>query len=136
MQDVEERTAGKLRLSAGALYGSIKRMLELGLILEAPGKSGEDERRRCYRLTPLRKKTARAESERMAETLRYARSSGLDFRAEWAGEVHELSNNPGFTAISLAAAPAIEHGFLGMAQAHHEVFFVVPVFLAAAALDA
>lgn len=77
MQDVEERTGGKLRLSPGTLYGSIKRMLELGLILEAPRKSGEDERRRCYRLTPLGKRTARAEAARMAETLRYARSNGL-----------------------------------------------------------
>jgi DNA-binding PadR family transcriptional regulator len=77
MQDVEERTAGKLRLSPGTLYGSIKRMLELGLILEAPRKAGDDERRRCYRLTPLGKRAARAEAQRMAESLRYARSSGL-----------------------------------------------------------
>jgi len=34
MQDVEDRTSGKLRLSAGTLYGSIKRMLEQGLIVE------------------------------------------------------------------------------------------------------
>ena len=77
MQDVEERTGGKLRLSPGTLYGSIKRLLELGLILEARRKTGEDERRRCYRLTDLGKRTARAEVARMTETLRYARTSGL-----------------------------------------------------------
>ena len=77
MQDVEERTGGKLRLSPGTLYGSIKRMLELRLIQEAPRKNGEDERRRCYRLTTLGKKTARAEADRMMETLRYARTNGL-----------------------------------------------------------
>ncbi len=77
MQDVEERTSGKLRLSPGTLYGSIKRMLELGLIHEAPRKPGEDERRRCYRVTPLGQRTARAEAARMEETLRYARSNGL-----------------------------------------------------------
>ena len=32
MQDVAARTGGKLRLSAGTLYGAIKRMLEDGLI--------------------------------------------------------------------------------------------------------
>ena len=77
MRHVEERTGGKLRLSPGTLYGSIKRMLELGLIQEAPRKSGGDERRRCYRLTGLGRKTARAEAARMTETLRYARTSGL-----------------------------------------------------------
>jgi len=77
MQDVVERTGGRLRLSPGTLYGSIKRMLELGLIQAAPRKTGEDERRRCYRLTNLGKKTARAEAARMTETLRYARTNGL-----------------------------------------------------------
>jgi DNA-binding PadR family transcriptional regulator len=77
MQDVEERTNGKLRLSPGTLYGSIKRMLELGLIQEARRKAGEDERRRAYKITDLGKRTARAEAARMAETLRYAKASGL-----------------------------------------------------------
>ena len=34
MQDVAERTEGKLRLSAGTMYGAIKRLLEDGLISE------------------------------------------------------------------------------------------------------
>ena len=34
MQDVAARTEGKLRLSPGTLYGSIKRMLHDGLIEE------------------------------------------------------------------------------------------------------
>ena len=33
MQDVAYRTDGKLRLSPGTLYGSVKRMLEQGLII-------------------------------------------------------------------------------------------------------
>ncbi|MFN0100513.1 MAG: PadR family transcriptional regulator [Bryobacteraceae bacterium] len=77
MREVEERSGGKLRLNPGTLYGSIKRMLELGLIQEARRKSGEDERRRCYRLTDLGETTARAEAERMTETLCYARTNGL-----------------------------------------------------------
>lgn len=77
MQDVEERTGGRLRLSPGTLYGSIKRMLELGLIQEARRKPGEDERRRRYRITALGTRAARAEAARMEETLRYARSNGL-----------------------------------------------------------
>lgn len=77
MQDVEERTNGKLRLSPGTLYGSIKRMLELGLIQESRRKAGEDERRRAYKITDTGRRAARAEASRMAETLRYAKASGL-----------------------------------------------------------
>lgn len=75
MQDVAEHTGGRLRLSAGTLYGSIKRLLEQGLILELP--DGDDDRRRYYRLTPLGRKTAKAEMKRMQELLEQARAHGL-----------------------------------------------------------
>ena len=82
MQDVTDRTDGKLRLSAGTLYGSIKRLLEEGLIVELrdsqrPKKSLDDERRRYYHLTPLGRKTALAEVNRMTELLEQARAHGL-----------------------------------------------------------
>src|ERR1700739_4840618 len=54
MQDVAARTAGKVQLSPGTLYSSIRRMLEQGLIeelAESPDPSSTDERRRYYRLT-------------------------------------------------------------------------------------
>ncbi len=82
MQDVADRTDGKLRLSAGTLYGSIKRLLEEGLIVELresqrPRKALDDERRRYYRLTPLGRKTALAEVNRMTELLEQARAHRL-----------------------------------------------------------
>lgn len=81
MQDVAERTGGKLRLSAGTLYGSIKRLLEEGLIIELREnqrpKKDDDERRRYYRLTPLGRKAALAEVARMTELLEQARANGL-----------------------------------------------------------
>jgi DNA-binding PadR family transcriptional regulator len=82
MQDVAARTSGKLRLSAGTLYGLIKRLLEDGLIVELresqrPEKPQDDERRRYYRLTPLGRKAAKAEVNRMAELLEQARTYGL-----------------------------------------------------------
>ncbi|HEX4807801.1 MAG TPA: helix-turn-helix transcriptional regulator [Bryobacteraceae bacterium] len=69
MQDVADRTGGKLRLSAGTLYGSIKRLLEEGLIVELkesqrPKKGLDNERRRYYRLTPVGRKAAMAEVKR------------------------------------------------------------------------
>ncbi len=82
MRDIAERTGGKLRLSAGTLYGSIKRLLEDGLIVELgerdrPDRDGGDERRRYYRLTALGRKTAKAEARRMAELVEHARAHGL-----------------------------------------------------------
>jgi DNA-binding PadR family transcriptional regulator len=81
MQEVAARSGGKLRLSPGTLYGSIKRMLEQGVIVELsdrerPGGS-DDERRRYYRLTPFGRKVARAEAARMADSLEQARTYGL-----------------------------------------------------------
>src|SRR5215216_2883455 len=63
IQDVEARTGGELRLSAGTLYRSIARMVEQGLITEVAKRrtAADDTRRRYYRLTPLGTACARAE---------------------------------------------------------------------------
>jgi DNA-binding PadR family transcriptional regulator len=80
MRDVAERTSGRLRMSPGTLYGSIKRMLEQGLIEETrdrPPAEEDDERRRYYRLTPFGRRVAQAEATRLAALLKGARAHGL-----------------------------------------------------------
>jgi DNA-binding PadR family transcriptional regulator len=82
MQDVGLRTNGKLRLGAGTLYGSLKRMLERGLVVELshrerPDALDDDERRRYYRLTAFGRKVAKAEAARLSEMLEQARVYGL-----------------------------------------------------------
>ena len=80
IQDVEARTEGGLRLSAGTLYRSIARMVEQGLIREVsrrPAAALDDERRRYYRITPFGTDVARAEMRRLAELVRLARARGL-----------------------------------------------------------
>ena len=80
MQDVASRTDGKVRLSAGTLYSSIRRMLEAGLIgelREAPDSGSQDERRRYYRLTTFGRRVAVAEAKRLTEMLSQARETGL-----------------------------------------------------------
>src|ERR671938_1954664 len=70
IQDVEARTGGELRLSAGTLYRSIARMVEQGLIAEVtrrPPAKLDDERRRYYRITPFGTAVARAELRRLAQ---------------------------------------------------------------------
>jgi DNA-binding PadR family transcriptional regulator len=80
MQDVAARTGGKVQLSAGTLYSSIRRMLEQGLIeelKESPDPASTDERRRYYRLTRFGKRVAAAEVDRLNGLLRDARATGL-----------------------------------------------------------
>jgi DNA-binding PadR family transcriptional regulator len=80
IQDVEQRTGGELRLSAGTLYRSIQRMLEQGLLRETrdrPAPELDDERRRYYRITPFGHSVARAEARRMADLVKMARAQGL-----------------------------------------------------------
>jgi DNA-binding PadR family transcriptional regulator len=80
IQDVEVRTGGELRLSAGTLYRTIQRMLEQGLITEKserPAPELDDERRRYYRITPLGAAVAKAEATRLAKLVRLARISGF-----------------------------------------------------------
>jgi DNA-binding PadR family transcriptional regulator len=80
MQDVAARTDGAMKLSPGTLYGSIKRMLDEGLIVELderPDPDHDDERRRYYRLTRFGRELAQAEADRLTTLLRQARAVGL-----------------------------------------------------------
>ena len=78
MLDIVERSDGKVKLSPGTLYGSIKQMLEDGWIEEVPGRApADDERRRYYRLTPEGREAARQEMARMSALLNHARLTSL-----------------------------------------------------------
>jgi DNA-binding PadR family transcriptional regulator len=80
MQDVAERTNAALKLSPGTLYGSIKRMLEQGLIIELNDRERpdeDDERRRYYRITAFGRSVAQAEATRLTTLLRQAKAVGL-----------------------------------------------------------
>lgn len=74
-REILRRTDGKLNLGAGALYGSIARMLERGLVEESatrPDLHLDDERRRYYRITPLGRRVAQAEALRMRDLVQLA----------------------------------------------------------------
>ena len=70
MQDVLERSGGKVRLWPATLYGSLKRLIEGGLIVESgdrPAPEFDDARRRYYRLTPLGRRVLDLESRRLKD---------------------------------------------------------------------
>src|SRR5579872_6709472 len=77
-REILRRTDGKLNLAAGALYGSISRMLDQGLIEESeerPDTHLDDERRRYYRITSLGRRVAQAEAVRLQQLVRLAETS-------------------------------------------------------------
>jgi DNA-binding PadR family transcriptional regulator len=85
LQEVAERTDNQVKLHAGTLYATIKRLLSEGLIKELsrrPAGESEDERRRYYELTPFGRRVAIAEANRLTALVRQARASGLAFEAE------------------------------------------------------
>lgn len=81
LKDVEEQSAGEVRLSTGTLYAIIKRLLAEGSIAECRRRpvasSGDDPRRRYYSITPKGRAVATAEAERMEKLLARARDIKL-----------------------------------------------------------
>jgi DNA-binding PadR family transcriptional regulator len=65
-------------MSPGTLYGSIRKMLDEGLIEELFHRSSaDDERRRYYRVTKFGRAVAAAEADRLTSLLHHARLNGL-----------------------------------------------------------
>jgi len=71
-------------LEPGTLYRALHRMLAAGWVAESarrPAADADDERRRYYRLTPLGRRIASAEAERLARLVTAARANRLLTRA-------------------------------------------------------
>jgi DNA-binding PadR family transcriptional regulator len=80
MRDVAALSDGAVRMGSGTLYGSIKRMLDQGLIDEAderPDPTLDDQRRRYYRLTALGHRVGAAEHRRLSTLVDAARMRQL-----------------------------------------------------------
>ncbi len=85
MQEVLERTGGKVRLWPATLYGTLKRLIDEELIEESPVRPAaelDDARRRYYRLTRLGRRVLAAESRRLEDLVRVIHAKrGLTKRA-------------------------------------------------------
>lgn len=80
LREAAERSDGTVRLGAGTLYGSLKRLLEAGLVEESGERTDPemgDERRRYYRITERGMAAARAEARRLDRVVRAARRKKL-----------------------------------------------------------
>ena len=72
--DIKSFTGGRLALGPGSLYGTMKRLLESGLIedLGAPA-ADDDPRRRYYRITAKGRRALEAETQGLAAVLGVAK---------------------------------------------------------------
>lgn len=74
MQDAAERTGEEIIPDVGTLYRALRRMVDRGLIEPT---AASDSRRNDYRLTPLGRRLAEAESRRLASLVRAAQAGGF-----------------------------------------------------------
>ena len=64
-QDVEELSEGRVRLTAGTLYGALNRLADDGLVTQSREDVVDGRRRRYYRLTAAGKTALTEETSRM-----------------------------------------------------------------------
>jgi DNA-binding PadR family transcriptional regulator len=69
MQEAEQLSKGRLKLSTGTLYGALKRLLEISWIskVEHPQYGAPPRERRLYQLTDIGRRVLKAETERMQQ---------------------------------------------------------------------
>ena len=76
MQEVAARSDGQVRIWPAALYGTLRELEELDLIVESDKRpTADDERRRYFALTPLGKRVLSAEVARLEAIVDHARAS-------------------------------------------------------------
>ena len=77
MQEVLDRTGGKVHLWPATLYGTLARLIDAGLIQESeerPAAELDDARRRYYKLTRLGRRVLELESQRLEELVSVLRA--------------------------------------------------------------
>jgi len=77
MQEVLERSEGKIRLWPATLYGTLARLIDAGLIEESeerPAAEVDDARRRYYKLAPLGHRVLELESRRLEALVQVLRA--------------------------------------------------------------
>lgn len=80
MKQVETDSEGKVTMGPGTLYGSLKRMLDAGLVKESDKRIDpemDDERRIYYQITDMGAKTLAAELERYKRIVTVAQERKL-----------------------------------------------------------
>jgi DNA-binding PadR family transcriptional regulator len=84
VKEIERQTSGQIRLEAGNLYRSIRRLMKDGLIAESdrrPAPESDDERRRYYRITDFGQHVFATETERLRSVVKAAEARVREVKA-------------------------------------------------------
>jgi len=85
MQEVLDRTGGKVHLWPATLYGTLARLIDADLIEESeerPAAELDDARRRYYKLTRLGRQVLDLESQRLEELVNVMRAKRRQVRRQ------------------------------------------------------
>ena len=75
MQEISRQSEGKYKLGPGTLYDNLQKLVEREWVQELGRRPGDDDpRRRYYCLTSLGRRVLAAETARLADVVREARS--------------------------------------------------------------
>src|SRR5579859_6891101 len=74
MLEAARQSEGRYKLGPGTLYDNLKKLLAAGMVEEGRRTSGEDPRRRYYRLTGLGRRVLGAEVSRLETVVREAKA--------------------------------------------------------------
>lgn len=74
MQEVDRQSEGQYKLGPGTLYDNLQKLINQGMVEDAPRRSAKDDpRRRYYRLTRFGRTVLSAEIARLEKVVRDAR---------------------------------------------------------------
>ena len=75
MQEIARQSEGIYKLGPGTLYVNLQKLIQLGWVQELGARRGDDDpRRRYYRLTAAGRDVLKAETARLTQVVREARS--------------------------------------------------------------
>ena len=83
VQEVRDRTNGRVRIRPGNLYRVLDRLIERGFLEESGRRprTGDDERRTYYRITRAGRKELRSEASLLSDILDEVVGGGLNTEA-------------------------------------------------------
>ena len=74
MQEVARQSEGQYKLGPGTLYDNLQKLMNQGIVEDAPRRPADsDPRRRYYRLTSFGRRVLAADIERLEELVRAAK---------------------------------------------------------------
>ena len=75
MQEVARQSSAQYKLGPGTLYDNLQKLMNQGMVEDAPRRSADDDpRRRYYRLTAFGRRILAAEVTRLEDLVREAKS--------------------------------------------------------------